>query len=69
MHMGRFARRTHSRRAKAVEVPVFGWMKSSANSGSRLDASETTFYLFRTRQRLSTISNERRYWLTQHLQH
>jgi hypothetical protein len=44
-------------------------MKSSANSGGRIDASETTLYLSRTRQGVSTILKERRYWLTQQLQH
>jgi hypothetical protein len=48
-------------------VPVFGAMKSSARSGGRLDASGTRLYSSFTRQVLSTISKERRYWLTQQL--
>lgn len=39
-------------------------MKLSATWGGRLDAFGTTLYLSRTRQGDSTISKERRYWLT-----
>ncbi len=54
---------------QTMELRMFWSMKSSAKSGGRLDESEATLYLSRTRQGISTISNERPYRLTQPLQH
>jgi hypothetical protein len=64
-----FTRRPYSRWVQTVEVRISGAMKASANSGGRLDESETTLHLSRTRQGDSTISKERLYWLTRQLQH
>jgi len=44
-------------------------MTSSANSGGWIDESGARLNLSRTRQEISAISKERRYWLTQQLQH
>jgi hypothetical protein len=52
---------------QTLELRMFEPMESSANSDGRIDASGTTLYLSRTRQGISTISNERPYWLTQQL--
>jgi hypothetical protein len=58
----------HLWRAQTMRVWIVGAMNTSANIGGRIDASETTLYLSRTRQGLSIISKERRYWLTQQSQ-
>ena len=50
---------------QTLKPRMLGCMNSSATRGGWLDASGTTFYLSRTRQRDSTISKDRRYRLTQ----
>ena len=44
------ARGTHWPTAQTVVARIFGSMKSLTGSGGRIDASETTLYLSRTRQ-------------------
>src|ERR1035441_8329316 len=61
----RYAHGTHSQRARALQVKVFGAVESCSNNDGRNDASETVLDLSRTRHRVSIISKERRDWLSQ----
>ena len=50
---------------RTLEVRMFESMKSTANSDGRIEACGMALYLSLTRQRISAISKERLYWLTQ----
>jgi hypothetical protein len=69
LYSSRFAGRLQTRRAQALELNASGVMNSSADSGGGIDESWTALYLSRTRQGDSTISKERRHWLTRQWQH